>query len=177
MVDVRVGLSRSPRLTRWIRLEILDHILMHQLLQVEAERIACRSNDDIGADAGRARDIATGIADVRPRGIVAGCYATCARAASARPWPLLGAAFNRAALNKAAVKPKMKLRLRMASNSRHVKLIDRATVRGERQIHQFVSLHTRPIPEVLRLSRRTRTPFVLPPQLVPLEVQRDGLVV
>lgn len=65
----------DPQVLRWIRLEVLDHILMHQLLQVEAERIACRANDDIGADAGRARGIATGIADVRPRGIVAGCYA------------------------------------------------------------------------------------------------------
>jgi len=70
MVDVGVGRMQTPGPR--IGCEVALHVFVDKTLQVEPKPVASSPDDDIGADAGRARNIAVWIGDAGVGGVVAG---------------------------------------------------------------------------------------------------------
>jgi len=75
MVDAGVGSVFAPSFAGRVDVEGAKHVFVDQLLQVEGEGVAGGADDDVGADAGLARDVAVGVGDAGVVGVVAEGYA------------------------------------------------------------------------------------------------------
>ena len=73
LVDITVGVAHTG--DAWIRGEVRDHVFMQQLLQIQREGIAVGPDDDIGADAGGAGQVAIGVGQCDVARVVRGGHA------------------------------------------------------------------------------------------------------
>src|SRR5208337_180387 len=72
MIDVGVWPALSPGFAGRVGIEVLHHVFMHKLLQVETQSVAGCADHNIGADSRASRHITTRIRNGSPPGIVAG---------------------------------------------------------------------------------------------------------
>ena len=49
MIDVGVWPGLSPGFAGWVGIEVLHHVLVHELLQIETQRVAGCADHNIGA--------------------------------------------------------------------------------------------------------------------------------
>jgi hypothetical protein len=62
----------EPQMRRGIGVEVLHHVFVDKLLQIEAKRVASSTNYNVSANAGGARHVTVGIVNGCPCWIVAG---------------------------------------------------------------------------------------------------------
>lgn len=87
MIDVCIRPLRSPRLPRRLFIEVLHHVFVNKLLQIDSESVPRGANHYVSANSGRSRNIAAGIRDRSPGWIVAGCHTQLRSGGHSQPLP------------------------------------------------------------------------------------------